>query len=88
MRARCGRLDFDLNLHSIVMDQAKESSKHMMCRSYITHLSYRLIIRGQCSGIVRDTENGALSFGVHFNGVFQENTTPNRGAQLEALAMA
>jgi hypothetical protein len=52
------------------------------------HLSYRLIIRDQCSGIVRDTENGALSFGVHFNGVFQENTTPNRGAQLEALAMA
>jgi hypothetical protein len=29
------RLDFDLNLHSIVMDQAKESSKHMMCRSYM-----------------------------------------------------
>jgi len=74
-------LDFDSKLHSIVMDQAKEFVEtHDVPVVYApdanypeAHLSYRLITRDQCSGIVSDTENRVVSLGVHFNGVFQKN---------------
>ena len=74
-------LDFDPKLHSIVMDQAQEFVKthdvpvvYALDANYPeAHLSYRLITRDQCSGIVRDTQNRVLSFGVLFNGVLQKN---------------
>jgi hypothetical protein len=73
-------LDFDPKLHSIVMHQAQEFVKtHDVPVVYSAdanypeaYLSYRLITRDQCSGIVRDTHNRVLSFGVLFKGVLQE----------------
>ena len=37
------------------------------------YLSERLITRAQCRGIKKDTENRVVTFGVIFNGIFQEN---------------
>ena len=37
------------------------------------YLSERLITRAQCGGIKRDTQNRVFTFGVHFNGIFQES---------------
>ncbi len=74
-------LDFDPKLHALVMAQAQSFVEtHDVPVAYApdakypeAYLSNRLITRTQCAGIVKDTQSRVLTFGVHFNGVFQQS---------------
>ncbi len=73
--------DFDAAVNSLVMARAQEFVEtHDVPVVYEpnknfpeAYLSERLITRSQCRGIKRDTQNRVFTFGVHFNGIFQEN---------------
>jgi len=73
--------DFDPTANSLVMDQAQEFVEtHDVPVVYEpnanfpeAYLSERLISRAQCRGIKKDTENRVVTFGVIFNGIFQQN---------------
>jgi hypothetical protein len=73
--------DFDPTVNSLVMDQAQQFvERHDVPVVYEpnknfpeAYLSERLITRAQCRGIKKDTQNRVSTFGVHFNGIFQES---------------
>ena len=73
--------DFDPTVNSLVMDQAQQFVEtHDVPVVYEpnrnfpeAYLSERLITRAQCRDIKRDTQNRVSTFGVHFNGMFQES---------------
>jgi hypothetical protein len=73
--------DFDPTVNSLVMDQAQQFvERHDVPVVYEpnknfpeAYLSERLITRAQCRVIKKDTQNRVSTFGVHFNGIFQES---------------
>jgi hypothetical protein len=73
--------DFDPAANSLVMDRGQEFVKtHDLPVVYEPnrnfpegYLSEHLITRAQCRGIKNDTQNRVSTFGVHFDGIFQQN---------------
>jgi hypothetical protein len=73
--------DFDAAANSLVMDRGQEFVEtHDVPVVYEPnrnfpegYLSERLITRAQCNGVKKDTQNRVATFGVHFDGVFQQN---------------